>query len=60
MPFNEVIEELTKTDLEYIRKIGLFMIECRRARKSGQFVGHINGNGFLAKVDLKREEEVKL
>jgi len=59
-PLTEIIEELSPKDLKAMRKIGLFLLECRIAKRQGQFIGHIDGNGVLVKVDLKREEQIRL
>lgn len=59
-PFAEIIEELSPKDLKAIKKIGLFLIECRNAKRQGQFTGHIDGNGVLVKVDFRRDEQIRL
>lgn len=59
-PLAEILEELSPKDLKAISKVGLFLIECRSAKRQGQFTGHIDGNGVLVKVDLKREEQIRL
>lgn len=58
--FDEIYEELSPKDREYLKRLGIFLIECRTAKRQGQFTGNVDGNGVLVKVDLKREESIRL
>lgn len=58
--FEEIYEELSPKDREYLKRLGMFIVECRTAKRPGQAVMHINGNGLLSEVNLKRDETIKL
>lgn len=58
--FDEIYEELSPKDREYFKRLGMFIIECKASKRPGQAVMHINGNGLLSEVNLKRDETIKL